>query len=478
MAVDPSSPTPATLRTFAFVSGKGGVGKSILASNFAWVCSQVARTLLMDLDFQNQGLKGLFAPHARFSRANVLGALQSAGDADLQKAVEVAQGLCFLPSVSWQHATSQDEIARCANAPDFRQRLNALIQSGHNDQGFQIVVLDCHGGVDAVSLAAFQTCEDTMLVTEADSVTFNGTLELLHYYETKSAEYRPAIQADGPTNSSSSSARLVSVSRPSPNLRFIVNRLSSKYQWKDLERIYQRFMAKGMGTFSSDRSIFCYIPAEEMLADSFGEYPFHVKLAPNSIFAKKIHFMAYSLLNGRFALPSRYKPLLKFRKARYCRKIERVVVSYEHKNTQYILLSFAWISSLLALALMILGGISIHDGWHEHFAPGHESAFTELKNVAEAHFILVLVFAAVMFVTPLVWFPLRAIFGLMFLYRDKYRFQKALFRAISPQLSFWQRLSLAKLLILRVGTSVIPLMLALYVAVGALAGILLLLSNF
>src|SRR5262249_12607137 len=45
--------------TVAFVSGKGGVGKTMLAVAIAKELSLSNRTLIMDLDFFNRGLTGL-----------------------------------------------------------------------------------------------------------------------------------------------------------------------------------------------------------------------------------------------------------------------------------------------------------------------------------------------------------------------------------------------------------------------------------
>ncbi len=316
----------------AFVSGKGGVGKTMLASNFAWVCSHLARTLLVDLDFQNQGLKGLFAPHVEFSRANALDAIQDLDDKELQLSIEVSSALGFLPSVSWQQKASQDEIAQRTHADGFQKRLGKFIEKQWEEQGFDIIVLDCHGGVDPVSLAAFEICNQTLMVTEADSVTFNGTLELLDYYDLKSRERQLNVNPAGEFDRASIPA--VPRDRPEPvrHVQFIVNRLRSKYRWKDLERIYQGLMKEGLGSFSRERSVLCYIPVEDSLADSFGEYPFYVKLAPNSIFSRKIHLMVSSVTEGGVQLPANYRPLLKLRERRYRSKVAKIVVSNEYKE--------------------------------------------------------------------------------------------------------------------------------------------------
>ena len=43
----------------AFMSGKGGVGKTMLAAAFAYEAARAKKTLLLDLDFFNRGLTGL-----------------------------------------------------------------------------------------------------------------------------------------------------------------------------------------------------------------------------------------------------------------------------------------------------------------------------------------------------------------------------------------------------------------------------------
>ena len=456
---------PSQPLTVAFVSGKGGVGKTVLASNFAWVSSLVARTVLIDLDFQNQGLTGLFAPQVEFSRANALGALEQLDDTGLQEPVETVEGVAFLPSVSWEQATSQDAIDQLIHKPDFQKRLAALIESFHSN-GFEIIIVDCHGGVDPVSLAAFETCSHTLMVTEADSVTFNGTLALLDYYQ--SAGLPNSHRDSASTTSPANQPRLQREgSGHFPDVRFVVNRLPSKYRWRDLERVYGRFMDKALGTFSSDRSIFCYIPVEAALAESFGEYPFFVKLMPNSIFARKVQFMVYSLIQGRFNLPSKsskYKLLAKFSKPKYRRKVQRTVVSYEHKNIESILKFYAWFSTLYTIA--VIGALAVGAGMVAYEAARPQTQ-NELETIlAKYGGVLgpVSIIIAVVLGVPILWYSLRSMFGLMFVYRDRHRFQKALFRAVSPSLSLWQRLSLVKLLMLRVGTSILPVLVVLYFA--------------
>lgn len=67
----------------------------------------------------------------------------------------------------------------------------------------------------------------------------------------------------------------------------------------------------------------------------------------------------------------------------------------------------------------------------------------------------------------------------MFLYRDKHRFQKALFREVGARLTVWQRVTLAKLLVLRAGTTATPLLVACYaIMAGLLLGVSLVAAIF
>ena len=447
---------PKKLISIAFVSGKGGVGKTMLAINFAWVCSQFAKTAVVDLDFQNQGSTGLFTPHIKPGQGNALRAIKGPGDDGSQELNKVAERFYFLPAVSWEQRPSQEEITQHVNNGGFQNNLATFIRQLNLRQAFEIVILDCHGGVDAVSLAAFQSCNYTLMVTEADSVTFMGTLELLSYYETKSVEKHSMITPnEPPSHQQGVPIGTTDRTESSPSIKVIVNRLPGKYRFKDLELIYQRYMAKKLGIFSRDKSVFCYIPSEELLAESFGEYPFHVKLGPKSIFSKKIHYMVYSLLKGIYDTPSDYKPLTKFQKHRYMRKIERLVISNEFKNTGYILRFFAWASTLFVIAIPIFIPLAYKG----------EKGDWGLLNHPLFLFLLGVIGGAAM------WYFLRAIFSLMFLYRDKYKFQKALFRAVSSKLTFWQRFSLSKLLIMRIGTSILPYLVAFYMVIWIILGL-------
>jgi len=431
--------------SIAFVSGKGGVGKTILAANFAWVCGRVAKTVLIDLDFQNQGCTGLFAPHNEFGQTNALESIEDPQSQAAQQPIPVAYGLDFFPAIDWRKRPSQEEIAAYVNSPDFQHRVVNFINQLSLRHDYEIVVLDCHGGVDAVSLSAFQTCDCTLMVTEADTVTFAGTLELLNYYDTKSSETSSELTSNETLEQQQYTQAPKNNIESSSSVKFIVNRLPGKFKWKDLEQIYQQYFSKRILSFSKDKSIFCYVPMEELLADSFGEYPFHVKLAPKSIFSKKINYMVNSLLKDRYSpMPSDYIPFHKFKSPRYTRKIERIVTSNEFKNKNYVLKFFVWTIASYSTLIVSYAPLVINN----------KSINSILGKIPKSVIsTLGYVFGLVIF-APTGYYFFRGLFGLSFLYRDKYKFQKALFQAIHKRLVLWQRLSLAQLISIRILTTI------------------------
>lgn len=128
----------------------------------------------------------------------------------------------------------------------------------------------------------------------------------------------------------------------------------------------------------------------------------------------------------------------------YWQMVERQVSSTESKNTENILKFFAWTSILVFVAFLGVFGLVM-------VAQGSETALGEFRAQRMA---ITLAIGVGLFQ---LWYFARAILGVMSIYRDKHRFQKALFRAVSGKLDLWQHLALFKLAILRLGTTLIPI---------------------
>src|SRR4051794_39865113 len=81
----------------AFASGKGGVGKTLLAANFARLASTRLRCVLLDLDLQNQGSSGLLSGSLRPGCTNAFDMLNG-GPVDIENIIEISPQLWFIPS--------------------------------------------------------------------------------------------------------------------------------------------------------------------------------------------------------------------------------------------------------------------------------------------------------------------------------------------------------------------------------------------
>ena len=195
MATD--SPMPKAPVCIGFASGKGGVGKTFLAANFARVCSVSRKVLVIDLDFHNQGMTGLFSEHMQRQTLGAQDMLLAEAPIDLELALTVAPNVLFIPA----HADMRhrDYLWDAERDPKWLiARLQARIAEAVAALQIEVVILDCHGGLDLVSLAAFSVANVTIIVTESDRVTFNGTLELIEFYHARMAAFEGATAREGP----------------------------------------------------------------------------------------------------------------------------------------------------------------------------------------------------------------------------------------------------------------------------------------
>ena len=202
--------------SIALVSGKGGVGKTTITVNIAWLLSNTsAKVVVIDLDFQNLGCTGLIASHYNLQDSNAPALLQT--DEKIENCpislTYITENLQFLPAALITGTKERhDNIYEVPE--DIYQRLPKLLNHLHQRFSIDCFVLDCHGGIDKTSFAAAGICDYTFIVTEADTVTFAGTLSLVdgYYDQYKSSERKPAIE-------------------------YIVNRIPPKYKWNDLDKV-------------------------------------------------------------------------------------------------------------------------------------------------------------------------------------------------------------------------------------------------
>jgi cellulose biosynthesis protein BcsQ len=420
----------------SFVSGKGGVGKTCLAANFAWICARFAKTILIDLDFQNQGATGLLSSSLGDKYVDAFDLLTKEESRQGSEPTEIENNLFFIPCVSPDSRPNYSELARFSQTQEFATTLSSLLQFLADRFQFEIIILDCHGGLDRVSSAAHCLSDYTLAISEPDRVTFNGTLELLEFYQTDAQAAAVAANQYAISHESGENVQRQPI-------HLVVNRIPPKYRWDDLSRVYERVLGQYRDQLNLADKIISFIPDEDFIADSFGEYPFPAHLAPNSVISKKLCLLVYRLFNERFDFPKSYKPLRKLRSERARRKIERCVVSAEARNIQYIIITFA-----LTSILYILGVFA----YLAFVAVAYTPSNSKQDPFGNGAFIAVVI----VFAMTLSFYVIRAAFGLMFYYRDKYNFRRKLLKATQPRPSIWQRMALARLFLLRFGTAIFP----------------------
>ena len=415
--------------SIAFVSGKGGVGKTTLATNIAWLISTApARVLIIDLDFQDLGCTGLFAARYHLGTSNALElvlAQEETNNSSLNL-TQITENLQFLPAaLILQTAEHYDAFLEVPE--DIYERLDKLLNNLYELYSIDCFVLDCHGGIDATSIAAAGICDKTLIVTEADTVTFAGTLGLFdsYYHHYDSFDRRPMIE-------------------------FIVNRIPPKYKWKDLDRLYRVYLERHLGELTKSKSVLSYISAEGYLADSFGDYPFQVELAPSAIFTRKLELILGSLFQSSNPKLLSKKVNKRFQKKRYANKIHKRIISNEARYTRNVFTSYGLFSFYLLFVIPYYSRLTL-------------TGFGLPLFGSSRFFSSNLWFSVI--TTPILIYMVIAMFRVFFYFRDKFKFQKALLRKLPKTTKLWRRLNLWKRRLLFYGSAVGPALITLYVFV-------------
>ena len=290
--------TPATILSFA--SGKGGTGKTTLALAFAYELSKSGRTLLVDLDFFNRGMTGLLK------------------QADLQlddDPIERHVGLFhFIYGDSGRQRTDSDWTPRfvsenllfapCAQIPESRMQflqgrdvavllrdLRSFLVDMAIAERCDFVVLDTHGGLDSLSIAACRAATHTVLVSEPDRQSVYGTYNFVR-------ALRPASDDHG------------------PDIRLIFNRVTKSFSASFLVDFYDKYLASHIG----GADVLGIVPYEAFIARAVGEHPISTSVYPFSLLSRKVELAVHALLPGAPGIRLHAIPLLRrkaIRRARF-----------------------------------------------------------------------------------------------------------------------------------------------------------------
>lgn len=269
----------------AVVSGKGGVGKTMLAVAIAKELSRTRRTLLVDLDFFNRGLTGLLQKCTvlqTIPKPDFLAAVESR-EASTWELVEVTKNLYH---VFYPDLTDQDmRKFESSDVLDLKRSLEAFILSTAAAGACDCVVLDCHGGPDNSSFAACLFAHHTLLISEPDRITFYGTLNFLRQLR-KTTDERPL------------------------SVFLVFNKVVPAFSSAFLNAFYKRHLREEF----SGRPLLAIYPLEVYLTKEFEKTPFLTEVYPNSLLARKTQVLLYDLLRKDHSswLSARAKSLPRF----------------------------------------------------------------------------------------------------------------------------------------------------------------------
>ena len=266
------------MRVLAVTSGKGGVGKTTLALNIARQLSlNGLRTLIIDFDIHNKGTTGLFLGKVSNTTPSVISVVGESRHFDQSVARDVADAATLVPldergELLLLPAAKPREMIKWDDFVDDNDTIVAFfrlfIDQVAANNGIEVVVIDCYGGIDSLTVAGAGVADDTIIINEPDIITFSGTLLLYNYL-----------------------AEIYKNSSRKPRIHFVINRVTSRHSFRYLNQEYQKHLSR----LSISKSILAYFPYDEIIMETFGDYPFFTELLPKSLVTKKIHVLIRDL---------------------------------------------------------------------------------------------------------------------------------------------------------------------------------------
>ena len=335
----------------AVVSGKGGVGKTMLAVAIATEMARGCKTLLIDLDFFNRGLTGLFSSMAAKSPRRRLDPpehLVRTVDGSDWMAANVAPNLFVLSYGDVDKASSS--ALEATDAGQIAHHLGAYVAYACEATGCDVAVLDCIGGPDMTSFAACLLARHAILVSEPDKITLYGTLNFLRTLTGLIPDRRPDI-------------------------RLVFNKVIPAFSARFLYRFYRGLLAK---EFAGHELLAIY-PMEAHLTKAFEKTPFLTTVYPTSQLAEKTRLLLYDLLFHQ--APDMLSPALRAQ-GRLQRWFHR---SYMGRWPQVLDLDF--IFRMIALVAIVAFGLPGLADWVKAWLPDVVNKALSDNMIGDAGFV-------------------------------------------------------------------------------------------
>jgi MinD-like ATPase involved in chromosome partitioning or flagellar assembly len=299
MNADPR-PQLASAIVFGVMAGKGGVGKTLIACNFARVISWSAPVVVVDLDLYNRGASALLVedgvtdefdtvdsllrrsskdtrdpPSARGQRQElderlIDEALQDLSLLTVEPETSDSKPYYLLPSSLTGGPVSRLEYdVGVPSTRDFLLRLSRALVAKFN---VRAIIFDCKAGPDPLALAVVGIATQTLLISEYNPITFDGTL---NFHRHIAAQY--------------GAADLVN-SRIGP-LNVVINKVPDKLD------LTKREVLDDLADRLIPLHLLDAIPFEDDVFQTFGDFKFVVDSRPMTTFTAKIARLAARLLD-------------------------------------------------------------------------------------------------------------------------------------------------------------------------------------
>lgn len=266
----------------AVSSGKGGVGKTVLAANLARLVSWSGnRVLLVDLDLYSRGSSALIADAVGKDKTTIADLLEFADDRHSTALQQVAKEIRLVeapgPSNSLYllASTHSSEVVLGPeykyDVPQLKTLLSELVAGLVKAYDLKCVIFDCRPGPEPLFLAAAGISTDILLITEPDMVTWDSNISLfncIYSYYRHDAKVLLGVQ-------------------------FVINRIPDRYDTDNLVQVYQRRISR----FLRGRRILAAIPFDHDVHKSFTLSTFFVDDLPSSFFVQRVAAIADELFS-------------------------------------------------------------------------------------------------------------------------------------------------------------------------------------
>jgi MinD-like ATPase involved in chromosome partitioning or flagellar assembly len=282
--------------------------------------------------------------------------IQSDDGIDPERLIKIRENLCFVPAFD---PADQDRFSFNPNQIDVRELARLIenrVSALRKTCDANLVVMDCHGGLDHISYASFETSLYTMVISEPDLVTFNGTLELFEYYVDNFTNENRCVAKDGSSPNQLSDIYSEYRLSPLPNSKviFVLNRMSGRFSYKRLLSAYRRQLTASFPPIASIIKEYIVIPADSRLSRSFSEYPFYIELLPESIFVQKLNLIYGSMFGRKVKIRGR-SPFYNIFERRGTRKLERYFKADDERRSQAVFAFTAAVQFGLLVAVISFG---------------------------------------------------------------------------------------------------------------------------